>query len=52
MAFFSVVAMAPWPTAVSKVIGRYLRAETMYSDIFFLVLRAKIHKKIEKTAFE
>src|SRR6476659_2849005 len=29
MAFLSVVVMCCWPTSVSKVWGRYLRAETM-----------------------
>ena len=42
MAFFSVVVSDRCPTTDIKVVGRYFRAETMYSLIFVSFSNAKI----------
>ena len=43
MAFFNVVVNADCPTTVSKVMGRYLRAETIkFSIVEFIIRKAKI----------
>ena len=36
MEFFSVVVNERWPTTESKLSGRYLSAETMYSSIYLI----------------
>ena len=36
MAFFRVLVIDCWPTTVSKVAGRYLRAETTKFSIYFI----------------
>src|SRR5581483_2079362 len=46
IAFFSVLVICCWPTTVSKVAGRYLRAETIKLSTAAKVARISLNLKL------